>query len=201
MYPKLKEICKFVFQDRFSNYNGIYEVASIATFNEWYDSGIDIFATLYEPVGLTKVEYAADIDTLRNYSIYKLINLETKKLIYIPMEYTAEVPDPSVKTYQKIGIAVEIGIFKDPNKIIWIKNYIKEAIEAVSGTEKSPKLFQVKKVWLTDDEYTIIENERNISVQATTNHYTDKQALLRENARLRTIIAKYEETLKLLQAP
>jgi hypothetical protein len=117
------------------------------------------------------------------------------------MEYTTEIPDLSIKAYQKIGIAVDIGIFKDPNKIIWIKNYIKEAIETVAGEEKSPKLFQIKKVWLTDDEYDTIEQERNTSIQATANHYTDKQALIRENARLRTIITKYEETLKLLQAP
>lgn len=198
MYPKVGETCKFVFTEGFSSLDGIYTVISISSLQEWMDLDIDLFETTYEVVGKTEVDLEEDLSILRSEDIYKLKHIETGQVIYVPMSFTYELPDPNIKVYQQIGLAVDIGIFEDPDKVQWIIDEIGQSLVAVAGVEKTPSLFEVNRVWMTEDEYDIIQQDRESTIQNTKNHFTEKQRLIEENTRLRTLVARYEDTLKAL---
>jgi hypothetical protein len=198
MYPKVGETCKYVFEERFSSLDGIYTVVSIASLQEWMDLSVDINKELYERVGLEELDYEADLSILRNEDIYKLKHITSEVIVYIPMSFNYEIPNPHINAYQQIGLAVDLGIFSDPDKINWIIEEISQSLTAIVGVEKTPSLFEINKTWMTEEEYNDIETDRNAIISGTTNHYTEKQALINENTRLRTMIAQYENTLKLL---
>lgn len=199
MLPTTGETCLFTFKSTFTSLNGIYKVLSINTLDELIALGVDMVASSYEKVGLSETEYQEEVLLFKHERIYKLSHVTTSDVIYIPTSFFLTIPDPHIREYLHLGFAVNVGIFKDMNKIDWIKNQIGQALKAVAGVEKEPSLFELRSTWLTEAEFAVIESERNALISNTSNHYSDKQILLSRIARLNTIVAEYERTIKLLQ--
>lgn len=200
MLPTLGETAKFTFISAFNKLDGIYTILSINTLNELLELGVSLVDTTYKEAEIADPEnqYQTDLDTFKSDQIYKLKHIESEVVIYVPTSFNELVPDPNVKQYIQIGMGVDVGIFKDPTRIEWIKSQIAQALAAVAGVEKDPTLFEISTVWMTEAEYQVIEDERNSTIADVTNHYTDKQKLILENTRLRTQLAEYENTIKIL---
>lgn len=196
MYPKVGETAKYTFNDTFAPLNGIYKVAAIAPLDEWLANKIDISKETYAKVDRTQQDYQDEVNTFKNEDIYKLVNVETKDTIYVPMSFTSEIPDPNVFAYQKIAIALSIGEFDDPAQIEWVKSELSQMIEAVTGVITTPKIFETSTRWMTEAEYAAIEAAREANKRAASTHYTDKNALLQQVNRLQTQVAYYEAHFK-----
>jgi len=198
MYPKVGETCNFSFITAFNSFDGIYLIKSINSLNELLELEVDLVENIYVPVGLTELDYQNDVPSIRSDDIYKLESVEDQSIIYMPQSFNELIPDPNVYEYLQLGFGVDIGIFDDQTKIEWIKDQIAQALQAVAGVEKEPSLFEIKSTWMTETEYQAIDDARQALITDVTNHYTDKQLLIEENTRLKTMISEYENTLKIL---
>lgn len=198
MNPKINETCKFSFVNGFEALDGIYLVTGILSLDDILNLNISIVDSTYAKVNKTLADYQIDVVEFKNDEIYKLVHVTTDDIIYMPTSFFRYTPDPNVFEYLKLAFAVNIGIFKDQTMIEWVQNKIKEELQAVAGIDNDPILFETESVWMTEDEYAIIESDRFALIGSISNHYTDKQALLLENQRLKTLVQKYEQTIKLL---
>jgi len=197
MWPTVGEVCKFVFVENFTLLDGVYMVLSINTLDELIDQDVDLVEYTWAKVELTQEDYDIAVEELREDNFYKLSNVETEDIIYMPLLYMAEMPDPNIQRYLKLGFGVNIGIFADQDKIDWIKDQIAQVLLSI-GVEEETYLFEIEPVWLTEDEYVAIEEARAASTSGELTHYYDKEKLIEENTRLKTIVTAYENTYKTL---
>lgn len=195
MYPSIGETAKYSFISAFQALDGIYTLNSVYTLDDLLELDISLVDTTYAAVGLTENDYQAELDDFKDDDIFKLTHVTTADVIYIPVSFNLYIPNPNVKPYLKLGLGVEVGIYKEEDTINWIKEQIGQVLTAVAGVEKTPVLFEISKQWLTDGEYADVVAAREAVISLTSNHYVDKQKLIQENTRLKQLIDQYEATL------
>jgi len=199
-------------------YNGIYKVLAVYSFDEMLLNEIDLFAETYEPLGLTKEDdYFPVLADIKKGKIYKLVKLneEYEIIFYVPEYLIDGIPDASVKKYYDFGIASHIGIFDDPAKLETLKNDIQDLIAYHTGIKDSTSVvYSIKEAWQPVKDYQELENAREqqlLFLKSGENIAPDEfrlvssQTYLEQCVRLnnivtslKTIIAAYEDTLKLI---
>lgn len=196
LLPSIGETCKFVFKTKYVSLNGIYKVTSKYTFEELVDQGIDLFKEVYDKIGLDQPTYEADYDSFKDVSFVKLQSVtDEENITYITKSFLEKNPDPNVYPYLELAFAVNIGVFDNVSKIEWIKDQIKQNLAKVTGEEIEPDLFDLTEKWMTTAEYKVIDDARQANISNISNHYMDKEALLKENAKLKTLVKYYEQTI------
>ena len=197
MWPNVGEVCKFSFIEAFNSLNGIYRVLSVNTLDELIALEVNITESTYLKVGLTEEDYLLESPEYEDDKIYKLEHVETLDVIYMPLTYNLEIPDPNIMEYLKLGFAVDIGVFSDQEQIAWIQNQLSQILLSI-GVETSPTLFEIEPVWMTESEYDVLAADRAELKSGELTHYYDKEKLILENTRLKSIISYYETTYKTL---
>lgn len=174
--PATGSVYKFKFLSGFDPLNGIYEVTQILTYEEVLSAGIEL-SEIYTKVGKPQSEFEASSAQFRTDKIYKLKYTDRDEFIHVPSSLVAEVPNSSVSKYYNLALAINLGTFADPDKITWLKNYVTQLISAELGIESPADMFSVSSVYLTDDEYAIIETDRAMYAGSVTNHYSELKKL------------------------
>ena len=187
----------FTFKSVLNSLNGIYRVSALFSYPELVKMGVDLFKITYKEYGLSDIVFNNDLETIRSGKIAKLTSVnDESKIIFIPEHLYDKVPDGSVQRYYQLGLAVNLGIFNDPELLSTIRNEIEQVLSSMLGVTNNTIIYTVKDKWMTTDEYKDIEDDRNSLISKVSNHYTDKLMLIREIDSLKTRIQYYEHILK-----
>lgn len=194
---------KFRLTAPFSKFDGIYTVVRIMTFAEMVSDNVNLVETLYIPAGKTQADYELDVDTYRTDKILKLVDPTDKSITrYIPAGLVAFVPDPNVKRYLMLALALNVGIFETSSELTTARNLIQEQLSKVVGVDELPKIIAIREKWLTADEYATVQQERNTTARETVNYFSENLRLQAEVDRQRALINKYEQLIvQLSQQP
>lgn len=189
-------VYSFVFKSIFATLNGIYRVESITSYAELLKNNIDIYKVTYKVYGATDDAFKSDLDTIRKGRIVKLVLVTNEEtIIYIPEHLFDKIPDANVQKYLSLGLAVNLGIFDNIDDLNDIKDEVDQIISSMTGITNKTTIFKVKDQWMTSAEYQAIDDARKLAITRISNHFTDKQTLLKEIDSLKVKIKHYEDLL------
>lgn len=163
MIPELGTTCRFVFTAKFSTLNGVYRVRAETTFKDALISGIDFVEGLYTPAGLSRDDFTADYSSYLNDRIVVLESvLSSDTVYYVPESVFLNVPDPTIREYFPLILAVDLGVTKNTQSVLPLIDAITDLVRSQLGTDNPVRLVtsSENKVYLTDDEYAVVETER-----------------------------------------
>ena len=187
----------FTFKSTLSSLNGIYTVVSVLSYAEMLNLSLDLFALTYKPNNISSDVFNSDLDTLRTGEIVKLVSVTDKSIIhYIPAHFFDKIPDGSVQKYFRLGLAIDLGVYDDPDSLSVIRNEVEQVVATMLGVTNKTVVYTVDNKWMTTADYAIIEADRKSKIQRISNNYTDKLALLNQVNSLKTLITYYEDILK-----
>ena len=170
----------------FALWNGIYLVERTLTYADMAKEGIDLYESLYAPIGKGKQEYELNVEKYLDDIFYKLVSPKTEKDMWVPESLVVGYPDPNVKEYHAVMITADLGVHDNPRGVVAVKDIIKTKIlEAVgtglitdrksspilnttSGTGGSSTVFEVEDVSeFSVNDVVIIEDTNSYNVDAT----------------------------------
>ena len=202
--PTVGVVYKFTFQSGYDAQNGTYRLVKLMEYDEYLNDGGDLLTDFYEPNGKTETELNADLATIRESKIMKLVDPDTTEsdpeAVYAPLCFLLSSPDYNVKRYVKMGVLANIGVTENAEDYDFMLDRITEAVEATLGITPDPRLVVIGHQWLTEDEYADIVAERDQTKISTTNYYSECIRLQQQVQSLQTINNKYEELIKNLQS-
>ena len=191
--PKIDVVYKFSFVTPFQIYDGFYKVLSILSLDELIKNNLTLL-DLYTGAGLTEADLEAAIPIYRTDRILKLMNVaDETNIIYIPMSLGKLEPDPNVKSYPTLALAVNLGIFDNVDKVVATKNAITSYIAKGLGISEEVLVFSIKDTWMTLDEYNIYEAERINRRTGLVNLYSEVARLRKELDSANVKIKYYED--------
>jgi len=192
-------VYNFKFKSLLSSLDGIYQVSSLLSYGELIEADIDLLDTTYEAYGLTEEDFENDLDLIRAGKVIKLVSVtDPDSIQFVPEHLLSEVPDGSVQKYYHLGLAIDLGIFDDAEQLTTLKDEIDQLIQAKAGVTNSSLIYSIDDAWMSVADFKSLQDAREVIISDTHNHYTDKLALQKEIARLKTMITYYEDTLKTL---
>jgi hypothetical protein len=90
---------------------GIYRLEKVLSYLDMIASGIDLYANLYQPLGLTEDVYKLDIPRIATSMVYKLVKQsDTSIVLYVPQPFIRDM-NPSVRQYEKSMLVIDVGIY------------------------------------------------------------------------------------------
>lgn len=198
MLPLVGSTCLFSLATKFASLDGVYTVSALSTFNDMIVNNQDFVANLYTPAGLAKADYIADFSSYEGGMVAIVQSVvDTSVTYYFPESILAMVPDPTVKKYQQIYMAIVLGAFKDTSTYSWAKTQVDAIMTAITGTTNQVKFMANpdNDVWLTDSEYAALDATRTANIKATESLYTQLQAALEAQSALQARIKTLEEAI------
>jgi hypothetical protein len=204
--PEVNTVYQFKLKVPFNLYDGIYRVHQILTYDQFISLNIDLYKLLYEEVEKTQEDLAIDVATYRKDQIIKLtkphITIQTdlekvkEKIYYIPKSLLLTSPNPNVKAYSDLVVAIHIGPLNDVDRLTFITENLKEQILASTGIDDDPKLAAMSIVWLSDDEYAAIEATRYLNKKRVINYFSESQRLQKQLASLEAELLVYKQAIQ-----
>jgi len=195
-------VYKFMFKSIIENIDDIYKLRNIMTIDDIIEDNIDLFKDNFANIGVTQDDYNNEIlPNLQNNCIFfKLqrmnnVGNNTNNIFYIPEFLVKYQPIYNVQPYLRLGLAVNLGVFNDANRLNSIKNEINDMLKSKLGIDQSAILFGTNEVWLTDEEYNEIEQDRQDKINNTSSIYKDKIELEKTVLNLQNIINDYEQLI------
>ena len=200
-------VYKFIFKSIIENIDDIYKLRNIMTIDDIIEDNIDLFKDNFSNIGVTQDDYNNEIlPNLQNNCIFFKLqrmnnagNNNTNNIFYIPEFLVKYQPIYNVQPYLRLGLAVNLGVFNDANRLDSIKNEINDMLKSKLGIDQPAILFGTNEVWLTDEEYNEIEQDRQDKINNTSSIYKDKIELEKTILNLQNIINDYEQLIIVLQ--
>jgi hypothetical protein len=203
--PEVNTVYQFSLKVPFNQYNGIYRVHQILTYDQFAALNVNLYDLLYKDVDKTHEEFEVDLVTYRQEPIYMLLppdltiqsNLEKiqEKIYYIPKSLLACSPNPNVKAYSDLVLAVRVGPLSNIETLEYIKDVVQENILAATGIDQTVKLASIAIVWMTEVDYQLLDNQRQLDKKHVINYFSETQRLLRENASLKAELLEYKNAI------
>lgn len=186
---------KFQFIKGFESLNSVYKLVKMYTYDELLEDGIDLSSSLYALVGKTEVEYEEDAPSYKTQKILKLKHPTSQsRIIYVPVGILAEIPNYNVKSYSKLALALELGIYPNTEDIAYVSNLLQEQLSTMLGFANAPNLIAISQVWLSDDEYQDITSSRENAKQVV-NYFSENIKLREINMELTSRINALEQII------
>lgn len=193
--PYVGTVYKFTFNAPFNNYDGIYTVLRIMTFDEVLSDNVNLLK-LYTDVGKTEDDFNEDINTIRADRILKLVDInDENNILHIPSFLSLYEPDPNVKQYASLAIGINLGVFDNIDELNIIKDLLESTIAKKYGIPDSAAVFSIKNIWMTDTEYAEAEAARAVNSRQLVNLYSENERLRRELESANVKIRYYEEKI------
>lgn len=166
MYMDINMSYKFVFKSGFETLNGIYTVTQKLTYDEVILAGVDLIENLYAKVNKDPADWDADLPSYRYNDFFKLeVPSDSVKteILYIPEGIIEGYPDPNIHEYAKLTLVADLGEHTTLAEIEALKTEVQELLETNYGITYVPKIVTYKKNWLTDVEYKVITDAREVA--------------------------------------
>lgn len=195
MTPSLNVVYKFSFVAPFNVYDGYYKVLRILTFDELLADNVSLL-DLYTGAGLTQNELDAAASDFRSDRILKLVDITDESNVrHIPMSLGELEPDPNVKAYPRLVLAVDLGVFDNVDKVIATQDTISSIVAKGLGISEDVLVFSTEDTWMTLEEYNEYEAARVARKTGLVNLYSEVQRLRKELDAANVKIQYYEEKL------
>ena len=184
---------------------GVYKLAATTTYYDLVIGGVDVFQNLYLPLGISREVYNLDKRQWKKSDIwYKLVDpIQDSIVYYVPVSIISGIPDGNVSEYKRYQLVIDIGIFNDPELLTEIITCVNMLFKAHFGIPTSANLAAYDSVWLPNEFYDWLENERknnivefmsvNSAQYFNTLFYNKYNQLAKENAKLNASVKTYEE--------
>lgn len=187
---------KFKFNNDFTLLDDIYTVLRIYTYSELLEDKIDLNTELYAKVGKTKMQFEADVATLRNDKILKVQHPEHQDtILYIPTSILSEAPLFTVKKYGRLMVVLNVGVYPNKEDLDHVKNLLHEELQVMLGFANPPDVLVTRHQWLTDQEYQELKDEREQNKKVV-NYFSENIKLQKINSELTAKINAYEKLFK-----
>lgn len=186
---------KLTFITGFEELDGLYTVMQLLSNEEMVINGYSVEDT-YTELGKTEDEFIVDKPTYFNNVYLKIKSIETEKEYFISELMIANIPDFSAKKYYNLGLLVDLGVFGHQDDISGLSLTVKTLLETNYGIVSNPIIMtHGKDVWLTDEEYNTIKENRELAkgVIENANSIINKQ--LTELTELRQKVIDLENLL------
>lgn len=173
----------------------LYECAAIRDFEDLIQQGVDIWATYYQPVGLTQQNYQSDLAAGAN--IVTLM-ADSAPVVRLPDTYINSYPDSGNVPYSQVIISLSLGPLPDALDLTFAKQQIAAAASSVIGLEPTVNVHLAPSTGVV----TQAENDANeIARQAAiTNRVTDAAKVIQLQAQLTATQTQYNALIELCKA-
>lgn len=143
----------------------VYRAEAIRGFNTLEVDEIDIFASFYEPVGLTVNEVEAD--RTNDINIITLMS-DTAPTAYIPSSYILSFPTETTVPYSRILLSVDLGLLPDGIILTTAIEEIVSALEDIVGVGATARVHALSNTdGVSWSEHTMLEGNRKARVKST----------------------------------
>lgn len=187
---------RLTFVTGFESLNGLYTVLKLLSHEEMLAEELSIL-DFYTAAGKTEDEFTADKLEYVSGAYVKIQSAIDETIVYYTSSLLlAYIPDYSAKPYNKLGLAIDIGTYRDEEELTGLTDAIKSFLTNRYGIISDPKIFAHDvKQWLTDLEYDTILADRLINKTTVVNEHMLVNQLTIENASLRAKLADLEKFL------
>ncbi|MBN22494.1 MAG: hypothetical protein CL678_14515 [Bdellovibrionaceae bacterium] len=172
----------------------IYSCKAIRSFDDIYKTGVDVFKSYYEPLGLTREDVeegrqaGANIVTLMSRSV-GLAN-EQVGVIYVPDTHIVSYPDMSSYRYNHVVLSISLGAIPDYIQLDLLKDEMVAAASDVIGVESEVK------VHVAESSGSVTPEEHDVWVaareQAIANRGSEYGRILELQQQLQALQVKYD---------
>jgi hypothetical protein len=157
---------------------GYYRVEELLTHEQILERGIDLVEFLFGLVDLTEADYQVaragteEVPGYLHQDFVQLVHVTSKQVVYMPSTNIATIPIANVQEYNKLAMAVDIGIIGNSDADIAALNGIRQLIRDLMMYEHGidlgvdeddnplPELMLYDTQWLTEGEYADILIDR-----------------------------------------
>jgi len=195
--PPINSVCAYTFITKFSSLNGIYTLTEIVMFGDALLAGLDFIVNLYQPAGLTNVDYTRDAPSYQNGAVLVLHPADAGGIIvYAPISILSSMPDPMVACYNKLAIGVALGPFADQSQLTWLINELTSIVGSVLGiTAPTIKLYSLGTVHMRVSDYELQLAQRAAAMSQYQTLYQQLQTQIALTTAAQTLNTYYENTL------
>lgn len=154
----------FSFQEPFDSIlfsNQEYEVKSIRSLKELYDSEEDPYTNIYSANNLTEDDFKTDLDN--NIPIIVLAN-DANQYYYVPATKLSSLPKLTGVKYQEIMLAINLGYLPVDIDATAVKSDIETAVSEKLGVTSTIEVLKTSAIQLVDEskdeEYTKLRKQK-----------------------------------------
>lgn len=150
--------------------NVAYTSVAIRSFRELIASGVDVFATVYDPVGLTEETYTADLAT--GASIVTLM-ADNQPVVQVPDTYIQAFPRVGNVPYSTVILGVSLGPLPDGLDLTFVQQQVTNVVAAVIGATPSIMVLTAPNpTVLTQEQANTAETARQAAITLRVSDYT-----------------------------
>jgi hypothetical protein len=172
-YVQVNKLYQLNFNAAFASLDGPYNVISILTYDELLDQDIDIKDSLYTPCNVSNDTFNTDsenfstakfikISSVQNTVTDSTTGLTVPQVWYIPDFILSGEPVFSMVEAQKLGVTIEIGVWKDADQVNLYLTALKDLTDTMMGTiDKLPIVYKTADLFMTDESYNAMVDARN----------------------------------------
>ena len=211
MIPPVGATCLFTFSTPFATLNGVYTIVKTMTFETALGAGVDFVSSLYTPAGRTQENYASEYTSFSGQTVLQLQGVGSSAAVtyYAPLGVLSQIPDPTVKRYSDVYLAIKIGAFNDEATYTWLKGELDDLVSSVTGNTDTAQFYSNPSddVYLTQSQYNALVAARAANIKTIAPLSVQNQALQNQIDTLQTMVNSYRTALlalytsnKLIQA-
>lgn len=175
-----------------SDLTRVYQCTGINSFSALSAKNVDVFATYYEPKGISRAVYEAD--NALGAAILTLAS-DFAAPIYVPTTYIVSYPNMAAVRYNHTLLSVSLGALYEGIPLDGVVEQIETAVEGVIGVKPTVNIHVApSKEVVTPDQHNTIEAARNAAI---TNRTTNAQLLLQKDQTIASLSQKVDILTKI----
>lgn len=174
----------------------VYTCHAIRSIADLRAVGIDPFVRYYEPLGITRVVYEADLDNLPN--IITLMS-DTAATIYVPDTYIQSYPALDTIAYRHVVLSVSLGPVPKTLTFGDLQSKMSELVTTNLGVvDPDVRVHEAEAIaeGVSSDQHQILENARLASITGNTTERARRMALEDTNQALIDKVLALEKIIR-----
>ena len=173
--------------------NVAYKCDAIRSFRDLQGEGIDIFATYYQPMGLSADIYNSD--RVNGTSLITLIS-DDHPQITVPSTYIKTAPTTVTTGFNRMVMGIDIGILPDALDISYLNAEIKGLVSALTGLDSTVTTYTAPITGLlTPEQAESFEVNRQSAIEKRATFYSKVETLQQQLTAMTAIKDRYEKII------
>lgn len=167
------------------------ECVAVRSADDLYFQGTDLFAEIYQPAGLDRARYEADLER----ELYILtLHSNTGKRYYVPNTTLVKFPDTNAVEYKRLVVSVDLGQLPNDVAVDHVVADMQQRAGDLVGTVTEAKLHTLDLSGvITQEEHEQLEAARLANIEQSDTLLSKNIRLTEENDALRERLRVYEQ--------
>ena len=176
--------------DGYSANNEIYTCQGLRYLDDYLSLSEDPFSLIYEPVGITRADYA---DDLKNNALIVSLVKESGEILYLPEKYIQSYPILDGVIYQNRGLAINLGPLPTSTDLSGLLLLLQQDIYGAIGiTPKVVEKMISAPIVVADADHQLAQNQRQLNLSRQLPLRAQCQKYQEENSYLLAKISELE---------